>query len=176
MDEYGNASTNVSALGPVYTRNDTSLITTLEVAYTDFTQGAFEGTILLARNKGLDVHALLHQNGSPIPEAPLVLTINGSDETFSVDMTTNQTGHALLSLDALASLGPIDAVGNMTLAVSYNGSDGDEQQQPLLGITTTHSAFGTVVVSMTPDPLVPISPDGAFETPVSYTHLRAHET
>ena len=167
LDEYGNASTNVSALGPVYTRNDTSLITTLEVAYTDFTQGAFEGTILLARNKGLDVHALLHQNGSPIPEAPLVLTINGSDETFSVEMTTNQTGHALLSLDALASLGPIDAVGNMTLAVSYNGSDGDEQQQPLLGITTTHSAFGTVVVSMTPDPLVPISPDGAFETLVA---------
>ena len=53
LDQYGNASTNVTAIGPVYTRNDTALPTTLDVTYTDFTQGELDNTVLLARTKGL---------------------------------------------------------------------------------------------------------------------------
>ena len=67
VDVYGNATTNVTAIGPVYTRNDTGLPTTIDVAYTDFTDNALEGLVLLARSQPLNAVAHLHQNGTVLP-------------------------------------------------------------------------------------------------------------
>ena len=164
LDVYGNASTNVTAVGPVYSRNDSSLSTTLDVSFTDFTGGELDGTVLLARTKGLEVAAHLHQNGSGIANGALTLTIAGTDETYAIEMTTNITGHATLSIDALSSLGPIDAVGPMTLNMAYAGNQGDATNQPLEGASSTASAFGTVLVSITPDEPIPVQQDGFFET------------
>ena len=164
VDAYGNASTNVTTIGPVYSRNDSSLDTVVDVSYTDFTGGELDGTVVLARTKGLEVAAHLHQNGSGIANAMLTLTISGTDETFDVEMTTNTTGHATLSIDALSSLGPIDAVGPMTLKLAYAGSQGNATNQPLGGTSSTTAAFGTVLVSITPDEPIPVQPDGFFET------------
>ena len=47
FDEFGNASMNVTSSGPVYSRNDTALLTTLEMHYggfaddENFGQGSF---------------------------------------------------------------------------------------------------------------------------------------
>jgi hypothetical protein len=164
MDVYGNASTNVTAIGPVYSRNDSALSTMVDVSYTDFTGGELDGMVLLARTKGLDVSAHLHQNGTGIANATMTLTISGTDEAYDVEMTTNATGHATLSVDSLSSLGPIDAVGEMNLTLAYAGSDGDEMNQPLEGISTTSAAFGTVLVMLTADEPIPVQTDGFFET------------
>ena len=164
VDVYGNASTNVTAIGPVYTRNDTGLTTTLNVTYTDFTQNVLSETILLARTKGLAVSAHLHQDGSAIADATLSLTISDDEDAYTLDMVTNETGHASLTVDALSSLGPIEAVGAMSLVVSYAGSSGDEQNQPLLSSTDTQGAYGTVLVTITPDEPLPLQPDERFES------------
>ena len=164
LDEYGNASTNVTTVGPVYTRNDTALPTTLDVTYTDFTQGELNNTVLLARTKGLDVSAHLHQAGEPIANAPLTLTIVDDSESYSVDLTTDENGLATLAIEALSGLGPIEAVGEMTLKLAYAGSQGDVVQQPLQGASTTDAAYGTVLITITPDEPLPIQPDGTFET------------
>ena len=60
VDVYGNATTNVTAIGPVYTRNDTALPTTIDVAYTDFADNTLEGLVLLARSQPLNAVAHLH--------------------------------------------------------------------------------------------------------------------
>ena len=164
VDVYGNASMNVTTFGPVYTRNDTGLPTTLDVSYTDFSQNELEGVVLLARTEGLDVEVLLHQAGTPIANASLTLEISDDADSFTVDMATNETGHSALSLDALSSLGPIEAVGAMSLVVSYAGDAGDEQQQPLLSTSTTHDAYGTVLLTITPDEPIPLQDDETFET------------
>ena len=155
LDIYGNASTNVTAIGPVYSRNDSALSTVIDVSYTDFTGGELDGTVLLARTKGLDVSAHLHQNGTGIANATMTLTISGTDEAYDVEMTTNATGHATLSVDSLSSLGPIDAVGSMNLTLAYGGSEGDIMNQPLEGASTTSAAFGTVLVMLTADESIP---------------------
>ena len=164
VDVYGNASMNVTTVGPVYTRNDTGLPTTLDVSYTDFTQNELEGVVLLARTEGLAVEVLLHQAGTPIANASLTLEVSDDADSFTVDMATNETGHAALSLDTLSSLGPIEAVGAMSLVVSYAGDAGDEQQQPLLSTSTTHDAYGTVLLTITPDEPIPLQDDETFET------------
>ena len=164
VDVYGNASTNVTAIGPVYTRNDTGLTTTLDVSYTDFTQNELSETVLLARTEGLAVSAHLHQAGEAVADASLTMTITDGEDVFGLDMTTNETGHASLSIDALSSLGPIEAVGSMSLTVSYAGDEGDEQQQPLLATSNTQDAYGTVLVTITPDEPLPVQSDGSFET------------
>ena len=164
VDVYGNASTNVTAIGPVYTRNDTGLTTTLDVSYTDFTQNELSETVLLARTEGLGVSAHLHQAGEPVADAVLTLTITDDDDVFGLDMTTNETGHALLTIDALSSLGAIEAVGAMSLSVGYAGDEGDEQHQPLLATSNTQDAYGTVLVTITPDEPLPVQSDGSFET------------
>ena len=164
VDVYGNASTNVTAIGPVYTRNDTGLTTTLDVSYTDFTQNELSETVLLARTEGLGVSAHLHQAGEPVADAVLTLTITDDDDVFGLDMTTNETGHASLTIDALSSLGAIEAVGTMSLSVGYDGDEGDEQNQPLLATSDTQDAYGTVLVTITPDEPLPVQSDGSFET------------
>jgi hypothetical protein len=163
-DMYGNASMNVTAIGPIYTRNDTSLTTTLDVAYTDFTQNELTETVLLARTKGLAVEANLHQAGTAIANATLTLTITDDTDAFTLDMTTDETGHASLTVDALSSLGPIEALGTMSLVVSYAGSEGDEQNQPLLGTTNSQDAYGTVLITITPDEPLPLQSNEQFET------------
>ena len=164
LDVYGNASTNVTAIGPVYSRNDSALSTMIDVSYTDFTGGELDGTVLLARTKGLDVSAHLHQNGAGIANATMTLTISGTDEAYDVEMTTNATGHAALSVDSLSSLGPIDAVGPMNLTLAYGGDDGDAMNQPLEETSITSAAFGTVLVMLTADEPIPVQTDGLFET------------
>ena len=164
LDQYGNASTNVTAIGPVYTRNDTALPTTLDVTYTDFTQGELDNTVLLARTKGLGVSAHLHQAGTPIASATLTLTIVDGSDSFSVDLTTDENGSAVHAIEALSSLGPIEAVGEMTLKLAYAGSEGDVLQQPLEGASTTHAAYGTVLITITPDEPLPVQSDGSFES------------
>jgi hypothetical protein len=52
----------------------------------------------------------------------------------------------------------------MNLTLAYAGSDGDEMNQPLEGISTTSAAFGTVLVMLTADEPIPVQTDGFFET------------
>ena len=128
---YGNASTNVTTIGPIYTRNDTALPTTLDVAYTDFSDNTLDGLVLLARSQPLNGLAHLHQDGTGIAGATLLLKVNGLDESYSMELTTNETGHAVLSLNALSELGPIDAVGPMNLSMTWAGDVGNATVQPL---------------------------------------------
>ena len=144
FDSYGNASDNISAFGPVYSRNDTALSTTLDVTFEGFDEVEGLDHLLLSRQRGLNASAHLHQNGTPIANAPLELLIVGATEQYTVQGTTNASGYALFSLDSLSSLGPIKAVGNMTLKVAYPGSVGDAVSQPLEGASNTTEAFGTI--------------------------------
>ena len=169
VDVYGNATTNVTAIGPVYTRNDTGLPTTIDVAYTDFTDNALEGLVLLARSQPLNAVAHLHQNGSGIADETLLMKVDGADESYAIELTTNETGHAVLSLDALSELGPIDAVGPMHLNITYEGDMGDATQQPFAETQTSTEAFGTVVVSVRADEPLAAGDNGAFSTTLDVT-------
>ena len=166
LDEYGNASTNVTTIGPVYTRNDAALTTTLDVVYTDFSDNAVDGLVLLARSQPLVGVAHLHQNGTGIPDETLLLKVNGSEESYAIELTTNETGYAVLSLEALSELGPIDAVGPMHLNMMWEGDVGNATVQPLAPTANSTEAFGTVVVSLTADDPVAVSDSGAFSTVV----------
>ena len=79
----------------MYTRNDTALPTTIDVAYTDFTDNALEGLVLLARSQPLNAVAHLHQNGNGIADETLLMKVNGADESYAIELTTNETGHAV---------------------------------------------------------------------------------
>ena len=89
VDVYGNATTNVTAIGPVYTRNDTALPTTIDVAYTDFTDNPLEGLVLLARSQPLNAVAHLHQNGNGIANETLLLKVNGADGSYACLLYTS---------------------------------------------------------------------------------------
>ena len=79
-------------------------------------------------------------------------------------MTTDENGSVVHAIEALSSLGPIEAVGEMTLKLAYAGSEGDVLQQPLEGASTTHAAYGTVLITITPDEPLPVQSDGSFES------------
>ena len=81
IDGYGNASTNVTAFGPVFPRNDSELPTTIDVQYTDFT-GNQHDALLLARTRGLNAVAHLHQDGTPISNATLAFSIHDDDDNY----------------------------------------------------------------------------------------------
>ena len=164
VDVYGNASTNVTTIGPIYTRNDTALPTTLDVAYTDFSDNTLDGLVLLARSQPLNGLAHLHQDGTGIAGATLLLKVNGLDESYSMELTTNETGHAVLSLNALSELGPIDAVGPMNLSMTWAGDVGNATVQPLAPTMNSSEAFGTVVVSMATEGPLAVDDAGAFST------------
>ena len=162
VDVYGNASTNVTTIGPVYTRNDTALPTTLEVVYTDFSENTLDGLVLLARSQPLNGVAHLHQNGTGIADETLLLKVNGLDESYSIELTTNETGHAVLSLNTLSELGPIDAVGPMSLNMTWEGDVGNATVQPLAPTGASAEAFGTVVVSLAAETPLAVDDAGAF--------------
>jgi len=164
VDVYGNASTNVTTIGPVYTRNDTALPTTIDVAYTDFSQNEVDGLVMLARLQPLHAVAHLHQGGTGIANETLLLKVNGQDESYAIELETNETGHAVLSLDSLSELGPIDAVGPMHLNMTYAGDEGDATTQPFAPAQTSAPAYGTVVVSLSGDDPINVGEDGAFST------------
>ena len=59
------------------------------------------------------------------------MKVDGAEESYAIELTTNETGHAVLSLNALSELGPIDAVGPMHLSITYEGDLGNATLQPL---------------------------------------------
>ena len=148
-DSFGNASQAVSPAGPVYTRNDTSLTTNLDVIYTGFAVEESVEQVLLARQGGLNVHAHLHQDGRNISNADLVLQILGDDEEFQIPMETNISGHAVWDIEKLSDLGPIEALGPMTLKVSFAGDAGTELLRPLGPTSDMTDAYGTVQLTVT---------------------------
>ena len=90
--------------------------------------------------------------------------MNGQDESYAIELETNETGHAVLSLDSLSELGPIDAVGPMHLNMTYAGDEGDATTQPFAPAQTSAPAYGTVVVSLSGDDPINVGEDGAFST------------
>ena len=92
------------------------------------------------------------------------MKVNGQDESYAIELETNETGHAVLSLDSLSELGPIDAVGPMHLNMTYAGDEGDAITQPFAPAQTSAPAYGTVVVSLSGDDPINVGEDGAFST------------
>ena len=162
LDVYGNASTNVTAFGPVYPRNDSALPTTLDVNYTDFTGNEYD-VLVLARTKGLSAVAHLHQDGMPVANATLTLSIADDQDSYTVDAMTNETGHALVDLTLLSDLGPIEALGDISLTFRYDGKYDDPLTQPLDATTDTQAAFGTVLVDLDRTTSLPLDEDQMFD-------------
>ena len=162
IDAYGNASTNVTAFGPVFPRNDSELPTTIDVQYTDFT-GNQHDALLLARTKGLNAVAHLHQDGTPISNATLAFFVHDDDDNYTVEATTNETGHATVDLDLLSDLGPIEALGEMFLTFQFDGQNDDPLTQPVSASTATQAAFGTVLVDLARVGPLPLDEQGMFD-------------
>lgn len=164
FDEYGNASDNVTSFGPVYTRNDTALPTTLEVMYRGFAEETSISTVLLARQGALTVDVHLHQDGRALAQHEVMLHVVEGTNQYDVSATTDETGHATFAYDKLAQLGPLTAVGPMQLKVTFAGFDADQTSQPLLGASNTTEAFGTIPVSITGDEVIALDDDQNFDT------------
>ena len=147
FDEYGNASSNVTTVGPVYARNNTPLTTTLDVTYTGFVDDSTVPYLLLTRQGSLAAEAHLHQNGRALANQSLILHIIGDNEQYDITSVTNATGHAVFSIDDLSSLGPIQALGSMQLKVAYAGMSSDMMSQPLAGTSNQTDAYGTIPVT-----------------------------
>ena len=171
FDEYGNASASVAPLGPVYTRNDTALTTTLEMDYVDFADEVDLNTVLLARTEGLVATAYLHQDGTPVVNADVQLHVIDDDDQFTVSAVTNASGHATFTIAKLADLGPIEALGDMTLNATYNGSMGDELTRPLSGASHTTAAFGTVMVELTGPTSIALDNASMFDVELTATAI-----
>ncbi len=169
FDQYGNASMNVTALGPVYTRNNTALETTLEASYTSFADEASVNRLLVARSEGLLVEAHLHQGGLGLPNQTLVLHVVGASGQFNVSTLTNATGHATFDLAKLSDVGPIAAVGQMELKVVFEGYDEDLTQQPLAASSNTTEAYGTIPLIISGPSVIELDDDEAFSTVFSVT-------
>ena len=166
-DGFGNYSETVTSIGPVYARNDTALPTSIDVDYTDFSNGAISDTILLSTQSGLDAIAHLHHGGVGLADKTLTLHILGGTQSFEVDAVTNSTGHAVFIIDKLANLGPVEAFGPMSLEITYDGDEGDEMTQPLAAAEQRDDAFGTAETILTPDTLIPLANDSTFQTIVA---------
>ena len=164
FDEFGNASDNVTTVGPVYTRNNTALPTTLEVTYRGFAEETSVPTVLLSRQGALTVDVHLHQDGRALGQHEVSLHIVEGTAQYDVSATTNDTGHASFAYDQLAELGPITAVGPMQLKVTFAGFDEDQTSQPLLGTSNSTEAFGTIPVSITGDAVIDLDDDQNFDT------------
>ena len=163
FDEYGNASDNVTTVGPVYTRNDTALPTTLEVSYVGFAEETSIPYVLLARQESLQVDVYLHQDGLPVVNQLLTLHVIGESEEFTSSITTDQSGQATFSFAALSDIGPISAVGPMQLKVVFDGYDQDVMQQPLMGATNTTEAYGTIPVTVVGDDIIELDDGLGFD-------------
>ena len=166
LDVYGNASSNVTTFGPVYPRNDSALPTTLDVNYTDFTGNEHE-VLILARTKGLSAVAHLHQDGAPIANATLVFTVEDDQDSYLVDAMTNETGHASVDLALLSDLGPIEALGDISLTFRYDGKYDDPLAQPLDATNATQAAYGTVLVDLERTDPLPLDGDMMFDISLS---------
>ena len=163
FDEFGNASMNVTSLGPVYSRNDTALLTTLEMHYSGFADDENFGQVLLARSEGLEATAHLHLDGVGVAGADVQLHVVDEGDQYTLSAFTNTTGHATFSIAALSDLGDIEAIGFMTLKATYNGSEGDELQRPLMAASNTTDAFGTVVTEFNGPSPIPLDDTLAFD-------------
>ncbi|MEK9650827.1 MAG: hypothetical protein VW102_01370 [Poseidonia sp.] len=164
FDQYGNASDNVTAFGPVYSRNNTALETQLDVTYTPFAEEASIGDLLLARDEGLVMDAYLHQDGAPVAGRTVTLFIVGEAEQYSISATTDDAGHAHLDITKLSDLGPLDATGPMELKAVFTGYSADPTKQPLMGASNVTSAFGTIPLEIDGDDLIMLDEDDGFET------------
>jgi hypothetical protein len=164
FDQYGNASDNVTAFGPVYSRNNTALETQLDVTYTPFAEEASIEDVLLARNEGLVMDAYLHQDGAPVAGRTVTLFIVGEAEEYSISTTTDDAGHAHLDITKLSELGPLDGTGPMELKAVFTGYSDDPTKQPLMGVSNITSAFGTIPLEIDGDDLIMLGENASFET------------
>ena len=164
VDQFGNYSYDVTAFGPVFTRNDTVLASSLDVSYVGFTSDENLSHVLLKKDGALNVIAHLHQNGSSIAGAEVALNILGDNDNYTVIETTNESGKAVFSISALTTLGPIEALGQMTLSVSYEGSQGGLIDRPLSPAYNQTSAFGVIDVSFTTVEPILLGENNSFST------------
>ena len=164
VDQFGNFSYDATAFGPVFTRNDSALTTSLDVTYLGFTSDETTSHLLLKKNGALDVTAHLHENGSGVVGADLTLNILGENDNFTLVETTNESGIAVFSISNLTTLGPIEALGQMTLSVSYEGSQGGLIDRPLTPAFNQSSAFGVVDVSFTTVEPILLTENASFST------------
>ncbi len=163
-DQYGNASENVSADGPFYTRNDTALVTTLNASYAGFKEDAMLSQVLLKADGALHVTAHLHHDGAAVDGAELSLNILGENDNYTLLETTNESGIAVFMVSNLSTLGPIEALGPMSLSVSFTGSQGGVIDRPLAPAYNQTDAFGTVAVNFTTVEPILVAEDGSFIT------------
>ncbi|MDG1552617.1 MAG: hypothetical protein P8Q87_03730, partial [Candidatus Poseidonia sp.] len=164
VDQFGNFSDDATAFGPVFTRNDSALTTSLDVSYLGFTSEESISHVLLKKNGALDVVAHLHQNGSDVDGADLALNILGENDNYTLVETTNESGIAVFSISSLTTLGPIEALGQMTLSVSYQGSQGGVIDRPLTPAFNQSSAFGVVDVAFTTVEPILLAENASFST------------
>ena len=164
VDQYGNASQQVIANGPFYTRNDTVLVTTLDVSYVGFTEDTAISQVLLKEDGSLHVTAHLHHDGVAVEGAELSLNILGENDNYTLFETTNDSGVAVFTVADLSTLGPIEALGSMSLSVAYAGSQGGVIDRPLTPAYNQTDAFGTVAVNFTTVEPISLTEGGSFTT------------
>ena len=162
FDQYGNASMNVTTVGPVYTRNNTALETHLEVTYTPFVNEPTVESLLLARSERFGMVAYLHHEGHGLANQSIMLHVVGGEEEYTSSTTTNETGHASLDFTKLSDLGPIMAIGEMEVKVSFAGYDQDVTQQPLEASSNITAAYGTVPLTISGPSIIELDDNAGF--------------
>jgi len=167
VDVYGNFSDAVETVGPVYTRNDTVLASTLNVTFAGFTEEPSVSTLLLKSDGRLDVTVNLTQNGTPLAAKEIILYVRNSDGNVSQPAFTDAKGLATFNINRLSSAFPTLTVeGPMTLEVLYPGSDGDALERPTSAATASIAAFGAVEVTFTHDEVIELNDDLSFSTEI----------
>ena len=167
VDVYGNFSTDIAALGPVYSRNDSVLPTALSVEVTGFATESTVTSPLLKRDGSLSITATLSQNGTGLAGEEVALYVRGNGENFSLPAFTDDQGVATISLTFLSWLGPITAEGPMELEVFYPGTAGNATQQPMAAVSNTNEAFGVIEVDMTAEEVIPLDDELGFSTTIT---------
>jgi hypothetical protein len=167
VDEYGNFSESVDAVGPVYTRNDTVLASTLNVTFAGFIEEPSVSTLLLKSDGRLDVTVNLTQNGTPLASKEIILYVRNVNGNVSQPAFTDANGLATFSINRLSTAFPTLTVeGPMTLEVIYPGSAGDVLERPTSSASASIAAFGALEVTFTHDEVIELNDDLSFSTDI----------
>ena len=141
VDQYGNASTEVTSVGPAYPRNDVPSAINLQLSVSPQTS--------IGSPFFLELTAEI--NGSQVtPSGDILISMETSEGVFPI--STNWESINLTDFSELVSYAS-NISGEVTFWANYSGHEGDAQNQPIAAAYTSATTLVTVdaVLSLSED-------------------------
>lgn len=151
FDEYGNATTSFSALGPVISLNNSQRTALIE--YDLSTSSTYDdGEFGLSALDSLHLNITLTADGAPLEGELLSLTIEASGVDVELSGTTDSSGvWRAIEVEDLTALGGtfITFFDSASMSIEYLGTTGSPTMQPVGAANLTLQGFGLLRADVT---------------------------